>query len=368
MARILELIKQSAVPDGVMRTAARGELSLPPVEMLEVLVYLAEHSSVARDAESTLANWNEVTCKEILANPATPREVLNYFISSGNHRPTLLATLSENPSISEGVLAEVAERAPRATLDVLLHSERVRRSAEVLKAVRRNPCLTPQEAATIREELVQLGAEEDEDEDHVLDLGVEQWVRDHAIEIAAEEGSPFALIGGIEDDPDAAPAATPITQEALAAATTLAKQPERVTTLQKLARLTVGERVQVAMKGTKEERSILIRDGSKVVSSAVLVSPKLSEAEVENFASLKNVQENVLRGIGRNRKFIKNYPVNKNLCNNPRTPLDLSLSLMKSLTPADLKSLSQNKNIPDTLRKMSARLYKTRLETPGGGS
>jgi len=100
----------------------------------------------------------------------------------------------------------------------------------------------------------------------------------------------------------------------------------------------------------------------------VLASPKLSEAEVENFASLKNVQENVLRGIGRNRKFIKNYPVNKNLCNNPRTPLDLSLSLMKSLTPADLKSLSQNKNIPDTLRKMSARLYKTRLETPGGGS
>lgn len=368
MANILELIKRSAVPDGVMRTAARGELSIPPAEMLEILVYLADHSSLAGEAQSTLANWNEVTCKEVLADPATPREVLNYFISSANHRTTLLATLFENPSVSEGALAGVAETAQRTTLDVLLHSQRVRRSPEVLRAVRRNPCLTPQEAATIRAELVQLGAEQDEDEDHVLELGVEQWVRDHSKEIAAEEGSPFALIGGIEDDPEAAPEATAITQQALAAATAVAKEPERLTTLQRLARLTVGERVQVAMKGAKEERSILIRDGSKVVSSAVLASPKLSEAEVENFASLKNVQESVLRGIARNRKFIKNYPVNKNLCNNPRTPLDLSLSLMKSLTPVDLKSLSQNKNVPDTLRKMAARLHKTRLETPGGGS
>jgi hypothetical protein len=193
-------------------------------------------------------------------------------------------------------------------------------------------------------------------------------VFDHAAEIAAEEGTAFALIGGIENDPEAAPEATAITEEALAAANAKTGEPERLSTLQKLARMTVGERVQVAMKGTKEERFILVRDGSKVVSSAVLASPKLSEAEVENFATMKNVQENVLRGIARNRRFIKNYLVNKNLCNNPRTPLDLSLPLIKSLTPADLKSLSMNKNVPDTLRKMSARLHRTRLESPGGGS
>ena len=321
MPRLIELIRQSAVPAGVIRTAAKGELSLPPVEMVEVLVYLAEHSSnVREDAQNTLQSWTDEALAPVLADPKTPREVLNYFIAPRNLRPTLL------------------------------------------KALLKNPSLTSEQAAHIRADLMRLGAPT---VDHKADHGAaEQWVAEHAAEIKAEEGKAFSLVGGIEGNADAE-TATEITKEALANAPKNKEDSERLSTLQKLARMTVGERVQLAMRGNREERSILIRDGAKIVSSAVLASPKVSEAEVETFASMKNVQENVLRDIARNRKFIKSYPVLKNLTNNPRTPLDLSLTLVKNMLGPDLKGLSQNKNIPDTLRKTALKLFKMRSSPSG---
>ena len=135
--------------------------------------------------------------------------------------------------------------------------------------------------------------------------------------------------------------------------------------MQKLARLNVAERIKLAMMGTKEERGILIRDGSKLVSSAVLASPKVSEQEIESFANMKNVRENVLRDIARNPRFKKNYVVKKNLAGNPRTPLDLSLGLIKGLLAPDLKTLSMNKNVPETLRTMAKKLFEIRM-SPGG--
>ena len=78
---------------------------------------------------------------------------------------------------------------------------------------------------------------------------------------------------------------------------------------QKLALLGVAERMKAAMKGSKSERAILIRDPNKLVSAAVLSSPKLTDSEVENFAKLANVSEEILRTIGMNRGWIKNYGV-----------------------------------------------------------
>jgi transposase-like protein len=84
--------------------------------------------------------------------------------------------------------------------------------------------------------------------------------------------------------------------------------------------MNVAGRIKVAFLGSKEERSILIRDGAKIVQNAVLASPKLSEMEVETFAALKNVQENVLREIARSRRFMKNYIVVKKPGQQPQAP------------------------------------------------
>ena len=121
------------------------------------------------------------------------------------------------------------------------------------------------------------------------------------------------------------------------------------------------------MKGTKDERFVLIRDGSKVVSLAVLESPKVSDQEVEMFAAMKNVQEDLLRGIARKRKFMKTYAVVRNLINNPRTPLDLSLGLLPHMLSGDLKNLSMNKNISETIRKVALKMFREKTTGKRGG-
>jgi hypothetical protein len=116
------------------------------------------------------------------------------------------------------------------------------------------------------------------------------------------------------------------------------------------------------MKGNKEERSILIRDGTKIVALAVLDSPKITDGEVEGFASQKNVLEAVLRAIPMKRRFAKHYPVIRNLVFNPRTPLDLSLGLMKNLLVNDLRNLSSNKEVSETIRKLALKMFKQKME------
>ncbi len=358
---MIELLRQSAVPPAVMRSAAQGSVSLPPGEMLEVLVYLAGNPSVAEDARATLKKWDPSELGKMLSDPRTPREVLNYFLAPGNSQPATFAALCANPSLTADDLAGTLGTASREMLDTLLRDQRVRGSAQCRQLLLSNPLLTAHEVSELRQNQTAAGNTTPPAEEGDTEHEAEKWVVEHAPEIAAEANKKFSLVGGLDGNSEET---TEISEAALAAVAQQ-EQPERMSTLQKLARMTVGERVQAAVKGNKDERSILIRDGARIVSSAVLASPKLSEAEVENFSSLKNVQESVLREISRNRKFLKSYVVTKNLCNNPRTPIDVSLALIKNLQIGDLKILSQSKNVPDTLRKMAVKLHKTRTSPSG---
>jgi hypothetical protein len=126
------------------------------------------------------------------------------------------------------------------------------------------------------------------------------------------------------------------------------EDPQSVT--QKLALLGVADRMKVAMKGTKAERAILIRDPNKLVSASVLSSPKLTESEVENFAKLANVSEEILRTIGMNRAWIKNYGVVSALAKNPKTPLAVGLKFVQRLNDRDLKMIALDRNLQEPLK------------------
>lgn len=137
----------------------------------------------------------------------------------------------------------------------------------------------------------------------------------------------------------------------------------RKTLLQQISTMTVSQRVKFAMKGGSEARRTLIRDTNKVVQRAVLQSPRLTDQEVEAFASMTNLTDEILRLIGKNRNFRKNYNVVRNLLNNGKAPLDITLNLLPMLNPQDLKRLGMNKNIPETLRATAVKLMRQRNET-----
>ena len=395
MPRMLDLIRASAVPSNLVQSAAKGSLSLPVPEMLEILVYLATQNKVfAEQAQLTLASWDENSASTIAADPKTPTDVLDYMLVPKNLRAALLPALLSNPAVSEAALAKLASRVSRAGADVISSSPRSA-SPLIQQALRVNPNLSstssappndgpsanPVASASADDILATDSVPEAEtpepsssDGDDVLSEEVTAYLSEHGDEIAAED-KPFQPIGGIHEDilsveAEATAAAAGAGHDASAGSgkafaakkTYLSAEEQRGSALQKISRLDVKGRIQVAMKGTKEERSILVRDGTKVVALAVLESPKVTDAEVEMFASQKNVLEALLRGITMKRRFMKDYNIVRNLTCNPRTPLDVSLGLMKNLHVNDLKTLSTNKDVSDTIRKLALKMYRQKKD------
>ena len=124
----------------------------------------------------------------------------------------------------------------------------------------------------------------------------------------------------------------------------------RESTVEKIASLNVAQRMSLAMKGSREERAVLVRDPNKIVAVAVLSSPKLTETEVESIAKMANVSDEILRIIGFSRAWTKNYAVVHALVRNPKTPVAMSMNLLARLSDKDMRNLSTNRNVPDVLR------------------
>jgi hypothetical protein len=122
-----------------------------------------------------------------------------------------------------------------------------------------------------------------------------------------------------------------------------------------LSSLPVLQRMKLAMKGTREQRAALVRDTNRLVAAAVLSSPKLTEAEVEAFTKMGNVSEDVLRTIGMNRSWVKNYGIAAGLCRHPKTPPAISSLLIHRLNERDLKMLSIDRNVPEALRGIARK-------------
>ena len=452
MSRMLDLIRASALPSHQMMTASKGALHVPAAEMVEILVYLAEHNKIfGETARLTLAGWDEQVSKTIAADPRTAKQILDYWLLPNNLRPALFPILIENSSVSMTKLSELAGSLKGEFIDAMIASPRVQRSSQLLQEFTKNHQLTGVQNARVQaliegkpapiaisedkgsteipppvfqsvtaeavaatpgpsSELVRnleptqsslstagaepatlavqppadVSAKTAEPDDPAAESALVAFFAEHASEIASEADRPFQPIGGIYEEMPlefapkvaaaaaSAPAGAPTTPAVLPMSTPhpgFHNRPvnphdeRRGGALQKIAKLDVKGRIQVAMKGTKEERSILIRDGTKLVAIAVLESPKITDGEVEKFATQKNVLEAVLRAIPMKRRFAKNYAIVRNLVFNPRTPLDVALGLMKNLLTADLKHLSGNKEVCETVRKLALRMFKQKVDS-----
>src|SRR5664279_5078504 len=207
MPRMLEMIRNSEVPANLMQSAARGALSLPPSETIEVLVHLALHHKLfGPQARLTLAGWDEKASQAAAADPATSPEVLGYFVSRENLRTSLLSDLAQNPSVSEESLDEIAVAGSRSVVEVLLLSPRVMNSPRLLQALQSNPNLRSNELADIAMKLstpepaTLAAASESDLPDEVVEVAVTKYLTENAAELAAEKDKPFQPIVSAFDE------------------------------------------------------------------------------------------------------------------------------------------------------------------------
>jgi hypothetical protein len=414
--RMIDQVRKSQMSSQMMQAAARGALSVQPAEMMEILVHIALHNKVfSEQARMTLAGWDEKASAGVAADPNTSKEVLGYMVSPKNLRPVTLPALLENPSVEQQALLEVAATGARWVVEAMLVNDTVKNSVALTTALQSNPRLRANELAALKNSgnsvetsVTTVSAEEaqpaaqtpadaeqaaasstpaDDSEptdEQAVAQAITNYLQQNQSELASVGEKPFEAVvnqegTGIEGTSEAPPLAAPSPvaippavdepKPPVATPRSAPKKPvvaaveaRRDSTLQKIAKLDITGRIALAMRGTKEERSLLIRDSTKLVALAVLDSPKVSEAEVEKFALQKNVLEAVLRAIPLRRRFMKNYTIVRNLTFNPRTPLDISLALMKNLLVHDIKNLAGNKEVSDTVRKLAIRMFKQKME------
>jgi hypothetical protein len=131
---------------------------------------------------------------------------------------------------------------------------------------------------------------------------------------------------------------------------------QRQNLYQKILKMTVPEKIRLAMLGNREARNFLIHDRNKIISMAVLRSPKMSNSEILNFAQQKNTPDDVVLTISKNRIWMRNYLIKVAIVSNPKTPLTVAIKFLDHLHDKDLQTLYRSKNVPSVLAQAAGRV------------
>jgi hypothetical protein len=355
----LEQIKSGEVAPALRKAAARGVLPVSREELIEILVFLSDDpdEALAQEARKSLDDFPEDVLKHILESSFTSEAIFDFFARPPFRSPKLIESIILNTAAPDRVIARLASEVEAHLIDaILINLMRLLRYPEILDALEKNPYNTPD----TRRRLGEVRVEFFEKRNTFVPVAPFSPAEEYgeSTPASAEASSEFV---------EPHPLSTDQSPEAVVEATTqlLVQDGEevsgdRVTLLQKIARMPIAERVQVAIKGSRDERLILIRDSNKVVSRAVLLSPKISENEIEGISQMRNVNTEILRLVGQSRTWAKNYSILHNLVRNSRSPIGTTLTLLNRLMARDLKALSKNKNIPEVIRRSAGHLVQIR--------
>jgi hypothetical protein len=342
---------QGTAPRPIRISAARGVLPLARPELLRVLVALHRDADeqVRGEADSALAAISSDELSVLLGDTATSREVLHHFTVDPGCDAARLDLLIANPSTPGKALAAVVPRFSTAQIDqLLLNQTRLIAAPSLLDRIADHPSITAPQRARV-----------EEFRRHFLEAP-----RRSAPEPAAPAPPPAAV-------PKTAPAVTaplppsPAPEDAPAEEAP-ADEAALDNATRRIMRMNTAEKIQLAFKGGREERTILIKDSSKSVQEAVLQSPKITENEIETIARMRSVTEDVLRIIAGNREWGKNYVVIHALATNPRTPASIAMNMVTRLNNRDLKLVAGDRNVSEIVRRQARKTMESRNERAGG--
>jgi hypothetical protein len=340
--------------------AAQGLLPLFPEDLLEMWTNLISDTDegVRAAAQDSLKAFPAAELLPILKSRDTPQSVLGWAVS---HRaePELREATLQNHSLLDETIEQLAGTLPQALAElVVINQTRLLRSTSLLVALEANAGLNNDQKRRLRElrETFRIGVQEPLPSQPKGVGGGGPGGDGAPSPAAAPEPTPP------ETEPELAPMGDIFMTEDEAIVRYLSdeerQQSEKVSAVQKIYRLDTKEKLMTALKGSREERSILIRDPNRLVAAAVLGSPKMTEAEIESISAMKNVSDSILREIGSHREWTKRYIVLNNLVRNPRTPIGIALSMVPRLSPRDIKSIAVDRNVPEPVRKQAQKFVK----------
>jgi hypothetical protein len=377
---LVEQILSGKVPEAVKKAAAKGALPIPREDQIELWACLRNDSDpeVKLQCRQNLASVPVEEWQSLLKEHSFRKEFFD-FVAKVLARDERLAILAlRNKSMSAFTVEEMALNAPSTLIDTILDGQaRLLECPGIVVALLNNPNLNasqgrrifdlaeqffrnhPTIPKVIEEKLgLKIKISEakfvpQEEEKKEVEEKIEQIVKE---EIQEEVSAPVeTLEEQVEEKKEEEEEELP--KEAFKEELV---QEEVKNLYQKILRMSVPKKVELALKGSKEARGILIRDSNKVVQEAVITSPKVTEQEIETIAKMRNLPDELLRKIAMSNEWMRKYNVVKALASNPKTPFPIALNLIQRFTDFDLKFLMKDKNVTEALRKEAKRIYEAR--------
>ena len=131
------------------------------------------------------------------------------------------------------------------------------------------------------------------------------------------------------------------------------QETKKLTITQRVLKMSVSEKIKLATLGNKEARTLLLRDGNKLVCMAAVTSPRMTEGEIMMLANSKTTNSEVLRYVYSNRELARNYTLKLSLVKNPKVPLPTALKFLQTLQERDIKELARDRNVPNTIQSQA---------------
>ena len=323
-------------PLEVRRMAARGALPLEPLELSTVLFVLAsdpEHE-VKEAARSSLESLPDHILSAVLRGPAHPA-LLSFMAQIHKENESHCETIALNNATDDETITRLAALPHSRVVDIISQNqERMLRHEEIVDALGANP-LTGR--AVIERILSFLGLEERETTENDDDILDEKEAEAAVLELLGEDMGDVARLLASESDGDA-------------------DEAEEGNLYSIVQNMSVMQKIKLARVGGKEARSMLVKDRNRIVASAVLASPKLTETEVMTFAQNRSISDELLRIISNNREWTKNYQIKLALTTNPKTPIPQAVKFLNYLQDKDLRNLMKSKDVPNNVSAHARRI------------
>lgn len=390
---VVQAIISGSAPQPARLAAARGMLPLQQNDLLEVLVALAnsDDPQIASAATETLKAETPEDLLIAASAPDTAPNVLAYLATQTDGKQEVYEATILNTRTPDHALAKLAAATTHSSLLELItvNQQRLVRCPEIIDALLSNPACSGEAERRARETRKEFfekerGARQIADELRARgqtaaaeffeaaelttvagDLSVEDaWLIAEHIEVSDADlddawlpAERYEELVAESAEEVSANVQRVIENERLEGGNV---STERVSLIRRIMFMNTRDRMKLAMKGDREARSILIRDSNKVVCSAVVNNPRITEQEIENIAAMRTVSDEVLRIIALNRSWARSYPIIHNLARNPRSPIPTVINILPRIRTKDLQALTQNRNVSEAVRRQAYRLQQTR--------
>jgi hypothetical protein len=300
--------------------AARGALPLSGQDQVAALFYLC-HGADAEIRTTALATFRRLsadTLLPVLENPELPPPLLDFVARWRISEPEVIAALLDHPALSAEMLRHLAGNAAESVLSLLADSERCGNDPEVVAAILVNPRCSEELRARLSP----------------------------VVEVVAAATATEAAAGQADEDmaEDDAEGEDEVEEEL------------NLSKYQMALEMGVSDKIKMAMTGDKEWRSIFLKDPNKLVSTAVLKNPRITDGEVVTVAKNKSANDELIRLITLNREWVKKYEIRKALVLHPRTPLAKALRYMDILTEKDIKNLAKSRGVSQVIVNNARRM------------